>query len=230
MRKEQWKETYQNESEIYESFSRYEDKHDKTFRRLLDWYSFANRTILDVGCGTGAYTEMIAQRSDRYYGLDMSRPMLEIATSTIGTPENGAFVRAMGEQLPLPDSSVDGVFAAWFLSAIPDQQTRATADREIERVLRKGGDVWLFDNYCTGEFMEIRDMALDHPETWKHPLNDYGYEHVEVVSTQFDFPTLEEAKRVFGFLFGERAIVHLDDTRDPTIEHDVLILHKRIDH
>lgn len=75
--------------------------------RLLD--------IVDVGCGTGRYTSLMAQRSDRPLRLfccDYSRAMLAECTKRMncGRPSKSThYCRVSAEDLPFTDKSFDGI-------------------------------------------------------------------------------------------------------------------------
>ena len=92
--------------------------------------------ILDVGCGTGANLEMLAQFG-RAEGVDVSEDAL-------------AFCRARGlsqvklgaaEQLPYPDASFDLVTALDVVEHLDDDLAGLS---EMRRVLRPGGRALLF--------------------------------------------------------------------------------------
>lgn len=195
--------------------------------RVLERCSFEGETILDLGCGTGACAGGLASRCDRYCALDVSRPMLDRAKSAVGNAGTGGFVQGAAEALPLPGASIGAVFGSWFLTAVSEERSRVANDGEIERVVRSGGDVWALENHCTGGFVETRGVTED-PASWRHPTTEYGYEHVDVVETQFEFPTVAEAKRVFGFVFGERAVHRFEQNGDPTVGHHGHLLDKRV--
>ena len=96
--------------------------------------------IIDLGCGTGRFSELLATHfGARVIGIDPSRKMIEAAR---GKPATGNVVYEHGaaEALPLPDGSADLVFMSNVFHHFPD---RAAAARECHRVLRDGGRVCL---------------------------------------------------------------------------------------
>lgn len=99
---------------------------------------------LDVGCGTGISTRLLAARGARVIGIDPSHDMLDQARRA-GTPEGGGTVEyrlGTAEATGLPDASRDVVLCAqafhWFDAA------RALA--ELSRVLLAGGRLALVWN------------------------------------------------------------------------------------
>jgi ubiquinone/menaquinone biosynthesis C-methylase UbiE len=223
---ERWLEAYEAEVEIYEAFSRYEDGEYRLLEGLLAFYRFPGKTVLEVGCGSGKYTELLSPLSRKYYALDVSAPMLELAGQKCQTARNVHLLRGDGSRIPIKDSSVDVVFSSWALGSI------ALADagslQEVERVLRWGGDIWLFENHWQSPFMEMRGKA---EQAWDRSvctlLKGHGYEIAATVDTCFAFPTLEEAERILGFIFGDKALRFLAENPHPRLGHRVLIIHKQ---
>jgi ubiquinone/menaquinone biosynthesis C-methylase UbiE len=95
--------------------------------------------ILDVGCGTGRYSEALAAHFDAHViAVDPSEKMLAEARKK--ATARARYERACGESLPLPDASVDMVFMSMVFHHF-DSPVQAV--RECRRVLRRGGAVCL---------------------------------------------------------------------------------------
>jgi ubiquinone/menaquinone biosynthesis C-methylase UbiE len=97
-------------------------------------------TILDLGCGTGRFSHGLADTfSASVIGLDPSTKMIMQAWSK---PRHAHvhYAIARGEDIPLPDSSVDLVFLSMVFHhfARPERVTS-----ECRRVVRAGGAVFL---------------------------------------------------------------------------------------
>jgi len=98
------------------------------------------RSLIDIGCGSGYFTEWFARAGFRAVGVDTSKAMLKTAREKCG--ESVAFRLADATNLPFEDRSFDvGVFAA-SLEFIDDAEA---AIREAERVV-KGDMVFLMLN------------------------------------------------------------------------------------
>jgi ubiquinone/menaquinone biosynthesis C-methylase UbiE len=98
------------------------------------------KTILDLGCGTGRFTEGLQARFDaEVIGVDPSKKMLARAR---GKQRNDRIRYELGraESIPLPDSSVDLIFISMIFHHLEDS---ALAARECRRVLRDEGTVFL---------------------------------------------------------------------------------------
>jgi ubiquinone/menaquinone biosynthesis C-methylase UbiE len=123
-----------------EAYERYMGKWSQLVgAAFLDWLKPANGLrLLDVGCGNGAFTEMIATRCApaSISGIDPS-PMLEFARSRPAL--RGADLR-QGDAMALPfaDSSFDLAVMPLVLFFVPEP-IRGVA--EMARVVRPGGVV-----------------------------------------------------------------------------------------
>jgi SAM-dependent methyltransferase len=95
--------------------------------------------VLDVGAGTGKLTRLLTQRYRRVIAVEPLDGMRAILKRVVPAAESHA---GSAESIPLPDASVDGVFAGqafhWFAN---DQ-----AMTEFARVLRPGGILALIWN------------------------------------------------------------------------------------
>jgi SAM-dependent methyltransferase len=97
----------------------------------------AGLTGLDVGCGEGHNTRLLAARGARLVGVDISPAFIRFAAAA--QPGTGRPIRySIGSALALPFTSGAFDFATAFMSLmdLPDQ---AAAFDEIFRVLRPGG-------------------------------------------------------------------------------------------
>jgi SAM-dependent methyltransferase len=100
--------------------------------------------VLDVGAGTGKLTRLLTQRYRRVIAVEPLDGMRVILERVVPAAESLA---GSAEAIPLPDASVDGVFAGqafhWFASG--------EAVAEFARVLRPGGVLALVWNEPDGE-------------------------------------------------------------------------------
>jgi ubiquinone/menaquinone biosynthesis C-methylase UbiE len=114
-------------------------------------------TIVDLGAGPGTLTIAIGSRLPRaeVIGVEPNPRMLELAWK-VARPANVRFVVGSAERLPLETSSVDLVISS--LSA-HHWDDLATAIAELRRVLRPGGQAWIYDiRFATYTDAEIRSV------------------------------------------------------------------------
>lgn len=102
-------------------------------------------SILDAGCGTGAYLELCRPTGCRLYGLDASPAMLAVARARLG---EGADLR-LGDaaQMPYGAGTFDLVLCMLALHEIAASE-RSRVLREMQRVLRPGGRILLIDYHA----------------------------------------------------------------------------------
>ncbi|NLF00551.1 MAG: class I SAM-dependent methyltransferase [Anaerolineales bacterium] len=98
---------------------------------------------LDIGCGTGAFTRLLAQRTDHVLGLDLSPGMIEQAwIRSAGYPNIDYQVVDVNEW-QFPAEGFDCVASIAAFHHLPLAQTLA----RIRRALRPGGTLVALDLY-----------------------------------------------------------------------------------
>jgi ubiquinone/menaquinone biosynthesis C-methylase UbiE len=108
---------------------------------FLDW--LAPRSGLrwvDVGCGNGAFTELIVVRCEptEVQGIDPSEAQLAYARSRPAA-QGAEFAQGNAMALPFPDDRFDAAVMALVIFFVPDP---AKGVAEMARVVRSGGIVF----------------------------------------------------------------------------------------
>lgn len=108
--------------------------------------------LLDLGCGTGEDARRLGETGVAVYGVDASTEMLRLARAK---NPGATFERADLESLRLPHE--DGFFAGALANfgAINALRDRRPLARELARVVRPGGRVFLvvMGRFCTWEWL-----------------------------------------------------------------------------
>lgn len=100
-------------------------------------------SILDVGCGTGELSIVLAEMGHKVTGIDLSQKMLEIARKKTETRGFAAtFEEGDAEHPPFEDASFDVVLNRHLLWTLPNPEI---AVKNWGKVLRKGGKVIIID-------------------------------------------------------------------------------------
>lgn len=90
-------------------------RYGEHYRNLVRFVSrHAGRTILDLGCGNGAYSRALREAGFQCVGCDVSLPYLSAAVS------NGVPVAAVDSKLPFLDRSFDTVVLLEVAEHVPD--------------------------------------------------------------------------------------------------------------
>ncbi|WP_332899200.1 class I SAM-dependent methyltransferase [Haladaptatus sp. CMSO5] len=99
----------------------------------------AARTALDVGCGNGRHTELLARKADRAVGLDASTGLLSEARQRATAREfEAAFVAGDAASLPFTADSIDLAVYVATLHHLPERELRRASLDELARVLTPG--------------------------------------------------------------------------------------------
>ncbi len=105
-------------------------------RCVLPEISPQHKRILDVGCGAGQTLIGCGVDGRRSWGVDVSIDALQLGKKL---SQETNFVMAAGEALPFSDNSFDLIISR---VALPYMRIALTL-REMARVLRPGGSLWL---------------------------------------------------------------------------------------
>ncbi len=109
----------------------------------------ANARVLEIGCGTGPVTRVLATHPGvrEVVGLDPSPVFLARARELAGTLTNVSYEQGDARAMPFPDSSFDVAVFHTTLCHVPDCEA---AIAEACRVLEPGGRLAIFDgDYVT---------------------------------------------------------------------------------
>ncbi len=112
----------------------------KVGRTFLEWMAAEpGLAWIDVGCGNGAFTELIAETASasRIDGVDPSAGQIEYARSRIGA-RSARFEIGDALALPFDDDVFDIAVMALVIFFVPDP---ARGVQEMRRVVRPGGRV-----------------------------------------------------------------------------------------
>jgi SAM-dependent methyltransferase len=133
------------EQHTYAIMNRVEDSHwwfvgrrailEEFLRQMNPKSEIGNPKFLDVGCGTGANLEMLAQFGEAE-GVDVSDEALEFCRAKGLNVHKG-----LAEKLPFEDGSFDVVTALDVVEHLDDD---AAGLREMHRVLKKDGKTLIF--------------------------------------------------------------------------------------
>ncbi|OHB31779.1 MAG: hypothetical protein A2790_02920 [Phenylobacterium sp. RIFCSPHIGHO2_01_FULL_69_31] len=96
------------------------------------------RRVLDIGCGAGETTLSLAQTGAEAVGVDISRPLLEIARSRSEGRAEVTFLEADAQTHPFPPGAFDAVFSRFGVMFFADP---AAAFANIRQALKPGGKI-----------------------------------------------------------------------------------------
>jgi SAM-dependent methyltransferase len=117
----------------------------KSFKRLTGLGAGAR--VADLGCGSGAFSDLLRTESYSVVGVDISPKLIAVGQSKYPGLE---LIEGDIEHLPFADNSLDGVFLGGVIHHFPAPQACVT---EVHRVLRRGGKFMAFDPNRLNPFM-----------------------------------------------------------------------------
>jgi ubiquinone/menaquinone biosynthesis C-methylase UbiE len=108
---------------------------------------FRQGRIIDVGCGFGALSIVLAQRfwDSEIVGIDLSDPLLQLANRSVQTADLGdrvRFEKADVHQVPYDDDAFDVVINTNMVHLVTDPVRMLN---EIERILTPDGCLYIAD-------------------------------------------------------------------------------------
>jgi SAM-dependent methyltransferase len=138
------------------------------YHRLL---SLDGKHILELGCGSAAITRDIATGGPgrTITALEVDEIAHEKNLQISDLP-NVTFGLAGAEDIPLDDASVDVVFMFKSLHHVP-VDLMASAMREIHRVLKAGGKLYISEPVFAGDFNEILRLFHDEQQVREAAFN-----------------------------------------------------------
>ncbi|WP_254767257.1 class I SAM-dependent methyltransferase [Salinilacihabitans rarus] len=115
------------------------------------------RNVLEIACGTGRFTVMLADRGADVVGLDISAAMLQQGREkarAAGVSDHLEFLRGDAGRLPFPDDHFDTVVAMRFFHLADDPEAFL---REMRRVAR---EQIVFDTFNRFSARSVYNWAL----------------------------------------------------------------------
>ncbi|MBE9482542.1 MAG: class I SAM-dependent methyltransferase [Chloroflexi bacterium] len=149
---------------LYDSYFKLWLRQESAFRQMvIDLMDIGgSESVLDVGCGTGRLTLMIAERINgkgNIFGIDLSPQMIEVAKKKANNQGSQVDYRiATSLALPFGNQTFEVVTTSLVYHQLISWQERVKTVSEIWRVLKPGG------RYISAEFnrLTLGNMAIIH--------------------------------------------------------------------
>jgi SAM-dependent methyltransferase len=159
----------------------------------------ADKDVLELGCGAGQWSILLAKQGARPVGLDNSARQLEHARMLMADAGvDFPLIHASGEDVPLPDDRFDVVFCDHGAFTFADPYRTVP---EAARLLRSDG-LLAFSHLsaialiCQNPNDDVVEPQLHHDYFGLHKLDDEG----EVVSYQLAYGEWIRLFRANGFV------------------------------
>ncbi len=151
---------------------------------------------LDVGCGNGRHTELLAERASSVVGIDLSRELLREAAVRArdrGFADTVDLVHGEAASLPIADDTMELAVYVATLHHLSPRETRVRSLDEVARVLRPGGTA-LVSAWSTAHDRFDRDEGFDTTVDWTLPGGETVPRYYHIYSpAEFDAELAESA-------------------------------------
>ena len=152
-------------------------------------------TVVDLGCGTGFFTELLSTRYDQVIGIDISAKMLEFTKGN--RSDDIRLVAGDAFKMPFQDNSIDCIYSNLVIQWCNPLDE---AVKEVFRVLKPGG-LFVFSTLVDGTLFELKSswrqvdddqhvIDFKTPEQLQHTLNakpaSLLYHHVDDVILEYE--------------------------------------------
>lgn len=151
-----------SDSDVVSYYSNYAGSYEDIYEDFVcnsDYVSLCNqiesmfdsRFVVEVACGTGHWTRLIAETAANVVASDISREMLSRANEKT-LSSNIAYVQADAYNTAwATPNQFSGAFAGYWLSHVPVCRCRDFID-QFHNLLAPGAHVCLFDNVQTADY------------------------------------------------------------------------------
>ena len=213
-------------AKIYDDFSEYADSKNIVFDYLKNKFDFTDKTVLEMGCGTGRYTQYIAPLTKKYIATEPSSKLIDIAKQKCKKLKNVEFITQGAETIVLPSETVDFVFGSWAFSVMGSEKIQAKAFLNAKKALKKGGTLILVENQSDGEFAKLMGLAKPFDQTTvAFFIQEFGLKIIKRIESSFDFLNTDHAKVFFSQAFPDLDLRIIGKTINSNkIKHRILIL------
>ncbi|WP_441003983.1 malonyl-ACP O-methyltransferase BioC [Pseudocolwellia agarivorans] len=107
-------------------------------------------TVVDLGCGTGFFTNILASKYKQVIGVDISKGMLKFAEEK--STHDIKWIEADAFKLPIEDESVDVIYSNLMIQWCNPLSDLLT---EMTRILKPGG-LFVFSTLVEGTLYELK--------------------------------------------------------------------------
>jgi ubiquinone/menaquinone biosynthesis C-methylase UbiE len=159
----------------------------------------ANGKVLDLGCGTGHFSNYILKKGFEVHAIDPSVKMLEYARNNFSDIQ---FIEGVASSLPFPDNTFDLVISIEVFRYLTKADLHLSYS-EIHRVLKPGGRMLIthVNEFSTDGywfFYYIKQFFLRLGKKQLHPCYFTTPEREERMASDAGFSSIKATGRMFS--------------------------------
>jgi SAM-dependent methyltransferase len=174
-------------SEYEQIYHKPERQHELEWLRQRIPGLFRDRTVLEVACGTGYWTQFIAREAARVHACDINESVLEIAREKPMAPGRVDFFKADAVALEGVPAGCDAAFAGFWWSHVKKSVLARFVENLAAR-LEPGAVVAILDN----TFTEWSSTPLSRRDAEGNTYQMRRLANGEEFEVQKNFPTADE--------------------------------------
>jgi ubiquinone/menaquinone biosynthesis C-methylase UbiE len=149
---DKWADSFEQKGKWFQHFQ----------KKVIDTIALkSTNSLLDLGCGTGwavRYAAKYLKEDGHFYGIDISKRMIEKANELAKNIRNAMFYNTSSENLPFDNNSIDAVICSFSFHHYnnPDK-----ALNEVTRVLKSKGRIHIIDITPDDFFIKLFDKLMN---------------------------------------------------------------------
>lgn len=202
-------EIYQNHSFEYDELVSHEDYLGNLPKTLHSVFDFNQKTVIELGAGTGRLTQLYIQKVKNAFCFDNSQHMLDKAKINLKQYQDKiSFSVCDNSDIDKIDEKADIVTEGWsFGHTVTDNIDNIISItdnlvRNCKSLLKRNGKIIIIETLGTNtETPFPPDKTL---ETFYSYLEENHRFKRIIIETDYRFKSVNEAERVTGFFFGEK--------------------------
>lgn len=171
-------------------------QHYHRYEFAINQIDLSNSLVLDIACGEGYGSALLAEKAKMVYGVDISKETIEYAKKKY-TKENLFFKQGEAAKIPMDDSSVDILVS---FETIEHHDKHEEMLNEIKRVLKPEGiliisspDKGYYEKYYSGIKNEFHVKEL------------YKEEFQALIEKHFSYLSLFMQNNMFGSIIAKES-------------------------
>jgi ubiquinone/menaquinone biosynthesis C-methylase UbiE len=148
-----------------------------------------NATVLDMGCGSGEFANMLANYYGQVAAVDYSQIMIDLAQQG-STKKNIIFYKADCTQTTIDSHSIDHIFSLGLMDYVQDVDK---VFDEFTRLLKKGGGLVFTIPKSPSLFAPLRWSTRIREKLFKIPpiVNSFSIDEVEQILNKYNLQKVD---------------------------------------
>ena len=199
---------YKNHANHYDQLVTAEDHKGHLKKLLMESIDWKDKLIYEAGIGTGRVTKLYIDQVRYTYGFDRESHMLEQCQNNLINYKDKLSLK-QGDNLNLKktDEPADIFIEGWSfghpIMENPDRlkEVFQSIYLSLKQIIKPDGTLVLIETYGT----HVNQPSIPYPilaSFYKLLEEEYGFQR-HIISTDYQFDSVEEAARITGFFFGQ---------------------------